>query len=40
MPSDLKLSDKKETFTAVLTYDTLDLYGKVEASLPIVIAER
>ncbi len=40
MPTDLKVADKQETFVATLTYDTLDLYGKVEAKLPIVVAER
>jgi hypothetical protein len=28
----LKLSGEQETFTISVTYDTLDLYGKVEAS--------
>jgi hypothetical protein len=28
----MKLADKTETFTITVTYDTLDLYGKVEAS--------
>jgi hypothetical protein len=27
----------KETFTAVVTYDTLDLYGKAEFTHPIVM---
>jgi hypothetical protein len=33
----LKLSDKRETFTATVTFDTLDLYGKVAAPVKIVI---
>ncbi len=37
MPKDLKISGKSEAFTAVLTYDTLDLYGKMEAALPLKI---
>ena len=39
MPKDLKLSGPKETFTAVITYDTLDLYGKVEITRPIVMTK-
>ena len=34
---DIKLSGGKETFVATLTYNTLDLYGKMEATLPIVL---
>jgi hypothetical protein len=37
VPTDLKISGDKETFTAVVTYDTLDLYGKAEFTHPIVI---
>ena len=37
MPSDLKVSGKQETFTATLTYDTLDLYGKMEAKFDLVV---
>jgi hypothetical protein len=33
----LKLSGKSETFTVTVKYDTLDLYGKVEASRPLVV---
>jgi hypothetical protein len=40
VPSDLKPAGKQETFVATLSYDTLDLYGKVEATLPIVIRSR
>ncbi len=40
MPKDLKVSGKKESFVATLTYDTLDLYGKMEATLPIVIEAK
>jgi hypothetical protein len=32
VPTDLKLSDKAATFTITVTYETLDLYGKVEGS--------
>ena len=32
MPKDLKLAGKREVFTATVTYDTLDLYGKVQAA--------
>jgi hypothetical protein len=31
------VADAKETFTATITYDSLDLYGKVEVSCPIVM---
>jgi len=34
---DLEISGNQETFVATLTYDSLDLYGKLEATLPIVI---
>ena len=37
---DQKLSGKQETFIATLTYDTLELYGKMEATLPIVLQEK
>ncbi len=37
MPKDLKVTGKQETFVATITYDTLDLYGKMEATLPVVI---
>jgi hypothetical protein len=35
--TDLEITGPQETFIATLTYDTLDLYGKMEAVLPIVI---
>jgi hypothetical protein len=38
VPIGLKLHGKKETFTATVTFETLDLYGKVEGSQKIVIA--
>jgi hypothetical protein len=37
VPASLKLHGKKETFTATVTFETLDLYGKVEGSREIVI---
>jgi hypothetical protein len=37
VPKDLKINGKQETFVATISYDTLDLYGKVEATLPIVV---
>jgi hypothetical protein len=37
VPKDLEISGSKETFVATLTYDTLDLYGKMKATVPIVI---
>jgi len=40
VPKDLKLSGPKETFTATVTYDTLDLYGKVETTVPIVLETK
>ncbi len=38
MPKELKLSGKRETFAAKVTYETLELYGKVEATRPITVA--
>jgi hypothetical protein len=40
VPSDLKLSGPKETLTATVSYDTLDLYGKVDAAVPITIEAK
>jgi hypothetical protein len=40
VPKDLKLAGKSETFTATVVYDTLELYGKVEASRKIVVASK
>jgi hypothetical protein len=37
VPKDLKLAGNSETFTVKVVYDTLDLYGKVEASRKIVL---
>ena len=37
MPKDLKLSGDEETFTVALTYDTQDLYGKVEATCKLTL---
>jgi hypothetical protein len=33
----LKLTGKSETFTATVRYETLELYGKVEASRKIIL---
>jgi hypothetical protein len=38
VPEDLELADKSETFTITVAYDTLELYGKVEASRKITVA--
>ncbi len=38
MPKDLKLAGRQETFTATVTYDTLELYGRVEGSRQFVVA--
>jgi hypothetical protein len=40
VPKDLKLSGKSETFTVTVKYDTLNLYGKVEASRPVVVTAQ
>jgi len=37
VPKDLKLRGKQETFTVKVTYETLELYGKVEATRQIVV---
>jgi hypothetical protein len=37
VPKDLKLAGDRETFTATVTYETLELYGKVEASRTFTI---
>jgi hypothetical protein len=37
VPSNLKLSGKKETFTITVNYDTQELYGKIEASRTIEV---
>jgi hypothetical protein len=36
----LKLSGKQETFTATVTFDTLELYGKVAAPVKIVVVAK
>jgi len=36
----VKVAGDKETFVATLTYQTLDLYGKVEATVPIVLGAK
>jgi hypothetical protein len=33
------LAGAKETFTATITFDTLDLYGKVQTTRKIVVAK-
>jgi hypothetical protein len=35
VPKDLKLSGNEETLIATVTYDTKDLYGKIEAKREI-----
>jgi hypothetical protein len=37
VPKDLNLSGKPATFTVTVTYETLDLYGKVKGSRTIVV---
>jgi hypothetical protein len=37
VPKDLKLAGESETFTITVRYNTLELYGKVEASRKIVV---
>jgi hypothetical protein len=34
------LAGKSETFTVTVRYDTLDLYGKVEAARKIVVVAK
>jgi hypothetical protein len=36
----LKLAGKSETFTVTVDYDTLELYGKVEASRQITVTSE
>jgi hypothetical protein len=38
VPANLKVSDKNQTFTISVTYETLELYGKVNASRTFTIA--
>jgi hypothetical protein len=37
VPTGLKLDGEKETFTATVTYDTRELYGKLVASWEFVV---
>jgi hypothetical protein len=37
VPKDLKPSGKTETFTVTVKYETMALYGKVEASRKVVV---
>jgi hypothetical protein len=38
VPTDLKPSGKRETFAITVAYDTLELYGKLQASRTFTIA--
>jgi hypothetical protein len=40
VPKKLELSGKKETFTATLTYDTPNLFGKIKASWKFAITAQ
>jgi hypothetical protein len=40
VPKDLKLVGKQEVFVATVTYDTLELYGRVQASRPFVVGSE
>jgi hypothetical protein len=40
VPKKLKLSGKQETFTAAVTFETLDLFGKVEGSQKVVLVAK
>jgi hypothetical protein len=40
VPKDLKLAGKTETFTVTVKYDTLELYGTVEASRNVVLTSN
>jgi hypothetical protein len=40
VPEDIKLTGKSETFTITVLYDTLELYGKVEASRTFTISSN
>jgi len=37
VPNDLKLAGKEETFNVEVRYDTLDLYGRINARRSITI---
>jgi hypothetical protein len=40
VPKDLKLAGKSETFTITVTFETMELYGKVEASRKITVTSE
>jgi hypothetical protein len=40
VPKDLKLSGEKEVFTITVTYQTHELYGKVEAWRKFVLSVK
>jgi len=40
VPTDLKLSGKRETFTITVNYETLELYGEIRASRTFTIASE
>jgi hypothetical protein len=40
VPTNLKLSGRSETFTVQVLYDTLELYGKLNASRTITVARE
>jgi hypothetical protein len=40
VPKDLKISGEKETYVATITYDTLDLYGKMEATVKLAFEKQ
>jgi hypothetical protein len=40
VPSDLKLSGDQEVFTITVTYQTHELYGKVEAWRKCVLSSK
>jgi hypothetical protein len=40
VPKDLKLVGKREVFTITATYDTLELYGKVQGSRKFTIVSE
>ncbi len=40
MPNDLELKGGRERFTITITFDTLDLYGKVVGSREVVVEKE
>ena len=40
MPNDLKISGNQETLNVQVHYDTLELYGKVDATRPVTICRQ